>query len=161
MKLSWSKCLFTQSSRRITVVLFFVSYALIGIATLFEGNPTWDFLGGFGLGFSPFCLIALLYWALPLTRENKIDERQRVRRNEMYMLAYRVIVFTVVIVWFVVAVLLSIDPSYFSHLTAQPSELVKLSAFTVIPFVGFLPIAMLMWLEPDPIQDDFTTGELA
>ena len=149
----------SRLQRRMAVVAFFSSYFFVSLSMFAPTNPALQLFEGFGLITGPFCMVLLLFWALPLINQKTADERQKARRNEMYTAAYRVVGFSTIIFWLVVAAVEGFYPIYFRSLLGQPDVLIRGYGFAVIPFVALLPIAMLAWLEPNPIADESLTTQ--
>ena len=151
----------TQSTRRVIVAAFFVSYSLMGAAVLRRESPSWLLLEAVGFVVGPFCLAVVLSWGLPLISRKSADERQKARRNEMYTASYQVIAVLTVAAWLILGLAEAFYPAHFEAAFSQPGALIRALGFTLVSFIGLLPVMMLAWLEPDPVQEDTFVGEVA
>lgn len=137
-----------RSHRRLLVIIFYGLVALGSILSTTRFDP--GFWGGFLLA-GVFTVLLLLSTAgIIVMPSNKLDERQQHLQSLTFRAAYRVLMGLAP-----VSVPLILNPRWLAGVPAY--GLLSI----VIALVMLLPITIVAWTEPDPIQDDLSQGEMA
>lgn len=129
-----------RSYRRLLVGLFYSLLALGGLLSTTRFDP--DFWGGFLLA-AVFTILLLLSTAgIIVIPSRKLDERQQHLQNVTFRSAYRTLMGLALVL-----VPLVLNPRW---LTGVPvSGLLSV----VIALVILLPVTLVAWTEPDPIEE--------
>lgn len=148
----------SQSRRRFIVVGFVSTFLTSLTLRLFVNDlaGTAVALQVIGMAF----LVLLLRWAKPFVKNRSVDERQREVRNRTYFGAYLLLSAVVFSVPVLVTLLFVIHEQTARVLITtllaslqRPVDFVWVFGL-LTPFLVFLPLAMLAWLEPDPPAEE-------
>ena len=130
-----------RSQRRLLVVLFYGLLVLGGFLSTTRFDP--GFWGGFLLS-AIFTILLLLSTAgLIVTPSKKLDERQERLQSFTFRSAYRILMGLAVL-----SLVFVLNPSWLSGVPA--AGLLSI----IIALVILLPITIVAWTEPDPIEED-------
>ena len=130
-----------RSHRRLLVIVFYGLLVLGGVLSTTRFDP--GFWGGFLLA-GVFTILLLLSTAgIIVTPSNKLDERQQHLQNVTFRSAYRVLIGLAL-----VSLPLAFNPSWLAGVPAYGLLSV------VIALVILLPVTVVAWTEPDPVEED-------
>lgn len=144
----------TQRTRRVLAVLMFIglpaSYGWKDVSTSLSA-PRWiEVPVWFGLaGLTFVCWFALAAFARDRwTMSRNLDERQRQLRDRAVVISYAVLLVLVTVAIMVVAfVVVFLD----HDLTLNRAVVQPVSGCLLL--LALLPLAVLAWIEPDPLED--------